>query len=452
MPIRTFAQTTILAIFLFTVSPQTYAQDDLSSIYLQALQSDPLLREAEANRLASNEGKTQALSNLLPQISASANYSSTDSSGISVSEFFPQGSPNDESSSSTGWNVQLQQSLFDWNRWINLKSAEKNVLKSNLDFEISKQDLILRVASSYFAVLAAQDVLDFEKASKEAIARQLEQANTRFEVGLVAITDVQEAQAAYDQAIASEIDAKRRSALAIENLREITGQQVKNLARPQADFELGPPAPASQEVWVNQSLDQNLSLLSARMSAEISRDNIDSQKTGHYPTLSLNLNRRGSDSDRDDFIRDISSTGSGNSTTFGVQLNVPIYSGGRTSSQTRQAVYQHRASKERVERITRETERSTRDAYLNVLSNISKIRALKQAVCSSQTALKATEKGFEVGTRTTVDVLNSRRTLLDSERNYSQSRYDYLSNLLNLKRAAGTLSQADIDQINSLLE
>ena len=188
------------------------------------------------------------------------------------------------------------------------------------------------------------------------------------------------------------------------------------------------------------------------MSAEISRDNIDSQKTGHYPTLSLNLNRRGSDSDRDDFIRDISSTGSGNSTTFGVQLNVPIYSGGRTSSQTRQAVYQHRASKERVERITRETERSTRDAYLNVLSNISKIRALKQAVCSSQTALKATEKGFEVGTRTTVDVLNSRRTLLDSERNYSQSRYDYLSNLLNLKRAAGTLSQADIDQINSLLE
>ena len=453
MPIRTFTQITFLAIFLFTVSSQSLAQDDLSSIYQQALQSDPLLREAEANRLANNEGKTQALSNLLPQISAGASYGTTDSRGTSVSEFIPGGSsPNDDSTTSNSWNIQLQQSLFDWNRWVNLKSAEKTILKSNLDFEVSKQDLILRVASSYFAVLAAQDVLDFEKASKEAIARQLEQANTRFEVGLVAITDVQEAQAAYDQAIASEIDAKRRSALAIENLREITGQQVKGLARPHADFELGPPTPASQEAWVNQSLNQNLSLLSARMSAEISRDNIDSQKTGHYPTLSLSLNRSGSDSDRDEFINNTSSTGSGNSTTIGVQLNVPIYSGGRTSSLTRQAVYQHRASKERVERITRETERATRDAYLNVLSNISRIRALKQAVRSSQTALQATEKGFEVGTRTTVDVLNSRRTLLDSERNYSQSRYDYLSNLLNLKRAAGTLSQADIDEINSLLD
>ena len=449
---RTFPQIFLFATLIFLAMPQSIAQDDLSSIYQQALQSDPLLREAEANRLASNEGKTQAFSNLLPQISASAGYSQTDNSGISVSEFFPQGSPNDDSSSSNSWNVQLQQSLFDWNRWLNLKSAEKNVLKSNLDFEISKQDLILRVARSYFAVLAAKDVLEFEQGSKEAIARQLEQANTRFEVGLVAITDVQEAQAAYDQAIASEIDAKRRSALAIENLREITGQQVKDLARPQADFELGPPAPASQDVWVNESLEQNLSLLSARMAAEISRDNIDSQKTGHYPTLSMNLRRGGNDSDRDDFIRDISSTGSGNSSTFGVQLNVPIYSGGRTSSLTRQAIYQHRAAKERVERITRETERATRNAYLNVLSNISNIRALKQAVRSSQTALKATEKGFEVGTRTTVDVLNSRRTLLDSERNYSQSRYDYLSNLLNLKRAAGTLSQADIDEINSLLE
>ena len=449
---RTYPLIFLFATLIFLVMPQSFAQDDLSSIYQQALQSDPLLREAEANRLASNEGKAQAFSNLLPQISASAGYSQTDNSGISVSEFFPQGSPNDDSSSSNSWNVQLQQTLFDWNRWLNLKSAEKNILKSDLDFEISKQDLILRVARSYFAVLAAKDVLEFEQGSKEAIARQLEQANTRFEVGLVAITDVQEAQAAYDQAIASEIDAKRRSALAIENLREITGQQVKDLARPQADFELGPPAPASQDVWVNESLEQNLSLLSARMAAEISRDNIDSQKTGHYPTLSMNLRRGGNDSDRDDFIRDISSTGSGNSSTFGVQLNVPIYSGGRTSSLTRQAIYQHRAAKERVERITRETERATRNAYLNVLSNISNIRALKQAVRSSQTALKATEKGFEVGTRTTVDVLNSRRTLLDSERNYSQSRYDYLSNLLNLKRAAGTLSQADIDEINSLLE
>jgi len=339
MPNRILFQLSLAASLVFAFGFSTQAQEDLASIYQQALQSDPLLREAEANRLASNEGKTQALSNLLPQVSASAGYSQTDSQGISVSEFFPQGNPNDDSSDSSNWNLQLNQSLFDWNRWVNLKSAEKSVLRSNLDFEISKQDLIVRVASSYFAVLAAQDVLKFEQASKEAIARQLEQANTRFEVGLVAITDVQEAQAAYDQAIANEIDAKRRSALAIENLREITGQQVKELARPKADLNLGPPAPESQDAWVNQSLEQNLNLLSARMSAEISRDNIDSQKSGHYPTLSLNVTRRGGDSDRDDFIRDISSSGSSNSTTVGVQLNVPIYSGGRTSSLTRHLMY-----------------------------------------------------------------------------------------------------------------
>ena len=439
--------TTVLASSFNT----SYAKDDLSSIYQQALQSDPLLREAEATRLANNEARALALSNLLPQVSAGAGYNKSDSQGVSVSQIFPQGSPNDDASTTNSWSLQLQQSIFDWGSWVGLKRADKTILKSGLDFEVSRQDLIIRVANRYFAVLAAEDVLTFERASKEAIARQLDQTNTRFEVGMVAITDVHEAQAAFDQAIASEIDAKRRLALAKENLREITGRKVTELASPLVDLELGPPNPESEEVWVNKSLDQNLTLLSARMSAEIARSDIESQKTGHYPTVSLNLTRNGSDADRDDFIRDISSSGANNSTSLGVQLNVPIYSGGRTSSQVRQSVYQHRAAIERVERITRETERETRDAYLNVLANVSRIRALKQAVRSSQTALQATETGFEVGTRTTVDVLNSRRTLLDSERNYSQSRYDYLSNLLVLKRASGILDQTDIDEMNQLL-
>jgi len=443
---------TIVLILSNSILPSVHAKDDLNSVYQQALQSDPLLREAEANRLATAESKAQAMSGLLPQISASAGFNKNESQGLSVSEFFPAGNPNNDSSNSDSWALQLQQTLFDWNRWVNLKSAEKTVSKSQIDFNISKQDLMLRVARSYFAVLGAQDVLEFEQGSKEAIARQLEQANTRFEVGLVAITDVQEAQAAYDQAVASEIDAKRIAALTKENLREITGQQINDLARPKTDLQAGPPIPQEQNVWVNEALSQNLNLLSARMDAEIAQDNISSQKTGHYPTLNLSVGRNGGSSDREDFIRDINSSGSNNSTSVGVRLNVPIYSGGRTSSLTRQAVYQHRAAKERVERITRETERATRDAYLNVLSNVSKIKALKQAVKSAQTALEATEKGFEVGTRTTVDVLNSRRALLDSERNYAQSRYDYLNNILNLKRAAGTLNLNDINEVNSLLE
>ena len=452
MPQNFLYRIVIIGCLVINLIPISQAKDDLTSIYQQALQSDPLLREAEANRLANNEARAQALSNLLPQVSAGANYNQNQNKGISVSQFFPQGSPNDDSSNSNSWSLQLQQSLFDWNRWIGLKRADKTILKSELDFNITRQDLILRVASSYFAVLAAQDVLKFEQASKEAIVRQLEQTNTRFEVGLVAITDVHEAQAAHDQAIASEIDAKRKLALAKGNLREITGRKVTELATPKADLQLGPPLPNAEDTWVNMAQDQNLNLLSARMAAQIARDDIDSQKTGHYPTVSMSISRNGSDSDRDDFIQNITSTGSNNSTSFGVQLSVPVYSGGRTSSQIRQSVFQHRAAIERVERITRETERETRDAYLNVLANVSRIRALSQAVRSSQTALQATETGFEVGTRTTVDVLNSRKTLLDSERNYSQSRYDYLSNLLNLKKAAGTLGQPDIDKINNLLE
>ncbi|MBT8141986.1 MAG: TolC family outer membrane protein [Gammaproteobacteria bacterium] len=441
----------LIALTVLGLQNPVLAKDDLASIYQQALQSDPLLREADANRLATNESRAQAFSNLLPQVTAGAGYNQSDSRGTSVSEFFPQGNPNDDSSTSSSWQLQLQQSLFDWDRWINLKRADKTILKSELDFDIARQDLIIRVAQSYFAVLAAQDVLSFEQASKEAIARQLDQTNTRFEVGLVAITDVQEAQAAYDQAIASEIDAKRRLALAKENLREIIGRKAEELAKPKSTFVMGPPSPESENFWVDTSMEKNLNLLSSRMSAKIARDDIDSSKTGHYPTLNMSLSRSGSDSDRDDFINNISSNGARNSTSVGVQLNVPIYSGGRTSSLVRQSVYQHRAAIERVERITRETERATRDAYLNVLSDVSRVRALAQAVKSSQTALQATETGFEVGTRTTVDVLNSRRSLLDAERNYAQSRYDYLLNMLRLNRASGLLDQSHLNEINSLL-
>jgi len=394
---------------------------------------------------------------MLPQITAGAGRGDRSSAGNQVTFIDNDNDPSTpdiignvgfaSSSDSENWSLNLNQSLFNWRNWVGLDIASKQIAKADIDYNIQQQDLLTRVATNYFAVLAAYDVLSFEQASKTAIQRQLDQTNTRFEVGLVAITDVQEAQAAFDQAVASEIDAKRRVALAKDNLREIIDSKVDALAKPITDLPLTPPLPATEQVWVDQALQNNLSLLSTRMDAEIARDNIRSQKTGHYPTLDLSATRSGNVTDSNNAFNSSDTRG----TNLNLSLNVPLYSGGGTSSRVRESVYQYRAAKERTERNTRQVERTTRDAYLNVLSNISRVRALQQAVRSSQTALEATEKGFEVGTRTTVDVLNSRRSLLDAERNYSQARYDYLNNLLALKRASGELGEKDIAQINSWL-
>jgi len=446
----------LLLFILF--STDICAKDDLLSVYRQALISDPLLREADANRLATGERKTQAKSLMLPQISASAGLGDRSTDGSQVGFIDTDNDPTtppiignqnfSTGSDSKNWQFDISQSLFNWDHWVGLDRAEKQIEKAEIDFNISQQDLVARVTNRYFAVLAAQDVLRFEKASKEAINRQLEQTNTRFEVGLVAITDVQESQAAYDQAIASEINAMRQLALAKDNLREIVGVELEALAEPQSDFPLALPTPNDDQVWVDQAIQNNLNLLSTRMAAEIAHDNIRSQQTGRYPTLGIRASRSGGESNSNNAFDDRNTR----STNFSLSLNVPIYSGGATTSRIRESIYQYRAAKERVERITRETERETRNAYLNVEANILRAKALKQAVKSSQTALSASEKGFEVGTRTTVDVLNARRSLLDAERNYSQSRYDYLTNLLVLKRVSGVLTEADISQINNWLD
>jgi len=442
---------------LFAENDSATNKYDLLNVYQLALTSDPLIREAQHNRLATGERKAQALSAMLPQISAGAGRGDSSSSGSQVTFVDNDNDPTtpdvvgnvgfNSSSDSENWSLRLNQSIFDWNNWVNLDIAERQIAKANIDYDINQQDLLTRVANNYFGVLAAQDVLNFEQASKEAIKRQLDQTNTRFEVGLVAITDVQEAQAAYDQAISSEIDAKRRLALAKENLREIIDVKVDALAKPKSDLPLKPPLPDTEQAWVDQALQNNLNLLSVRMDTEIARENIRSQRTGHYPTLDLSATRDGNRRDSNNAFNSSDTRG----TNFNLSLRVPIYSGGAVSSRVKESVYQYRAAKERTERATREVERTTRDAYLNVLANISRVKALKQAVKSSQTALEATEKGFEVGTRTTVDVLNSRRSLLDAERNYSQARYDYLTNLLALNRASGALSKANIVEINSWL-
>lgn len=453
------------------VTPPAFSAD-LLQVYERALQNDPQIREAEANRLASRESKPQALASLLPQIDGSGSYTKTHSEQNYIDLYdnpdpdAPEDAPEVpfpvrtvSATRDASWELSLRQTIFRWDQWMTLKRADAEVAQAEADFQAAQQDLIQRTAQRYFDVLAAQDTVDSAQATLEAYSRQLEQADKRFEVGLIAITDVQETRAAHDEAAASVIEAKRSLATAQELLRELTGEPFETLAAPIDDLPLKSPDPQNVEQWVTTALEQNLSVVSARLATDIAKQDVRVERAGHLPTLDLVASHQGTDSSghEDSGIRGGAITrtpGEADSedNTIGLQISIPIYSGGGTSSRVRQRVYLHRAARERLEREIRETERSTRDAYLGVLSEISRVQALKQAVASGQTALQATEAGFEVGTRTTVDVLDSRRRLFDAQTNYSSSRYDYLLNILQLQLASGTLNRADLEEINSWLK
>ena len=455
----------LFALLCTLAAPGLAAATSLLEVYQQALQSDPLIHEAEARRMAALELVPQARGFLLPQITAGGAWFQGSDSGL---QQFSQEDPltgivdfrtvsADSDFDGFGWNAELRQTLFRWDQFVGLKQAGKRVAKAEVDFEAAQQDLIVRVVIRYFDVLAAEDRLTSIHADRLAIARQLEQAKQRFEVGLIAITGVQESQAAYDRSVADEIQAKRELATSREFLREITGEYIPTLSAPSESFPLQSPNPADEASWIDQAMVQNLALLSSRFSEDIARDEISFRRTGHYPTLELVANYTTSDTDIKNLTIGGDTTLNSNFPTgstrdsISVQFSVPLFAGGRTTSRVREAVYLHRASREQLQRVVRETERQTRDAYLSVLSEISRVNALAQAVTSSRTALEATQAGFDVGTRTIVDVLNSQRSLYIAITNYYQSRYNYIGNVLRLKLAAGDLQIQDLEEIDRYL-
>ena len=441
--------------------PLTGNATSLIDVFEDALVNDPLLKEALANKEAISESRPQARSLLLPQINASGSYSDSDINGRST---FQQKTSIGTVTNTTGflqesettqWDVSIRQTIFDFGAWMNLKKANKTVAQAEIDYLAAEQQLMVRVATAYFNVLAAQDTLESEQAARQAIEKQLDQSRKRFDVGLIAITDVQEAQAAYDQSIANEITAKRNLATSKESLRAITDNYPSNLLKPDDGLPLIMPNPQSETDWVNTSLEQNLSFLSAQLGTEIARSEVKVQRSGHFPTIGVQAQKRDTNSDsfRSDSGGDFNPADTENiNEGIGVQVNIPIFSGGQTSSRVRQAVARHRASKEKLERVGRETTRNARDSYLGVISGIATVKALQQSVKSSAIALQATEAGYEVGTRTTVDVLDARRRLYSSQRNLAISKYDYLKNIIQLKQAAGTLSKDDLIQINDWLK
>ncbi len=434
-------KTVVLAAWLAILSPAAYGTDLVES-YQLALQNDPRINAAEAARFAVGEAKPQSRAQLLPNINFQAE-GATNTRETTRSGGFPL--PRTESFSATGYSLNITQPVYRHELIVGLRQADARVAQAEADYQAAEQELVLRVAERYFNVLAAMDNLEFARAEKKAVGRQLEQAKQRFEVGLIAITDVHEAQARYDLTVAEEIRVENQLADARDALREITNQPAKALLPLQDEIPLVAPAPADVEEWVQLAGKQNLQIVSARYGTEIAREEISRQRAGHYPTLDLVASRSNSDVN--------SRFGSDSETdTIGLELNLPIFEGGLVNSRTREARYRFDEAKQNLIEQRRTALRQTRDAYLGVLAGISRVKALKQAVISNEKALEATNAGFEVGTRTIVDVLLSQRELFRAQRDYANSRYEYILETLRLKQAAGILADTDIKAINQWLE
>ncbi len=414
---------------------------DLTEVYTLAETNDPIYRQVVFSYLATQESKPQARALLLPSANLSANTTENDQT-ISSAGF---GASGDANFNSHGYNFDVTQPIFRWDRYLSLKQTDSLIQQAEAEKLSAQQDLIIRVSVAYFTVLAAMDNIEFTKAETKSLSRQLEQANQRFEVGLTAITDVHEAQAGFDRATADDILAGNLLDNARENLREITGEYITELASLGISMPLVSPEPNDIDQWSKTAESQNMNIIAAKHNMENSRQEINIQNAGHLPTLDLVADHGYNVSGGRFGDTKIRSTG------IGLELKVPIYQGGLISSKSKEARYLYDQSRQRLEQAFRAAQKETRQAYLGVISGISRVAALKQALVSSETALKATETGFEVGTRTAVDVVASERTTLDAKRQHARARYDYLLDSLRLKQAAGTLSPDDLKQISAWL-
>lgn len=417
----------MLTISSFTV----HSASSLMEIYELSLENDPTYLAAEAANKATHKSVSISNSSFFPSLNV-----------------FASGTSRDEHSDiSENYTAIISQKLYNWSDIVSYQQAKRDIKIADADLKAAKQDLILRVAESYFGVLSAKDNITFARAEKQAIARQLDQAKQRFDVGLVAITDVHEAQARYDRSVAQGIAAGNELDAALESLREITGQYHENLSLLDKKTILLEPIPNNIDEWTKMALGNNLALYSARLATEKARESISLQRAGYHPTLGLNVAYNSSNSNSGGPSSEVAEEG----TTIKLTLGLNLYSGGATSARIDQAQHYYQQSKEFLEKETRKTQRKVRNAYLRVIAGISLAKALGQAVISSQSALRASEAGFEVGTRTTVDVLLARRQLFSAHTDHSQARYSYINQLLRLKDAAGSLDKKDLEQVNGWL-
>ncbi|MDH4555074.1 channel protein TolC [Pseudomonas sp. BN417] len=426
------------------------AKTDLVTVYKDAVDNNADLAAARANYDAVREVVPQARSGLLPQINGGATSNDTRTKLDEPSNTF--------SRSGIAYQATLSQPIFRADRWFQLQAAEATTEQAALEFSATQQNLILQTAETYFAVLRAQDNLASTKAEEAAFKRQLDQANERFDVGLSDKTDVLEAQAGYDTARANRIIAERSVDDAFQALVTLTNREYASLEGILHTLPIVVPAPNDAKAWVDTASQQNLNLQASNHAVDAAEETLRQRKAGHAPTLDAVASYQKGDNDSLGFSNVDSTPGQApfgsdvEQRSIGLQLNIPIYSGGLTSSQVRESYQRLNQTEQLRESLRRTVVQNTRNFHRAVNTDVEQVKARKQSIISNQSALEATEIGYQVGTRNIVDVLDAQRQLYSSVRDYNNARYDYILDNLRLKQTAGTLSPADLEALAGFLK
>lgn len=413
--------------------------ENLLQVYKQARESNPNLRKTAADRDAAYEKINEARSPLLPQLGLIAGYTYTNGYRDS----------RDTNSNATSGSLALTQTIFDMSKWRQLTLQEKTAGISDVTFQTSSQQLILDTATAYFNVLSAIDSLSYTQAQKQAVYRTLDQTTQRFNVGLVAITDVQNARSNYDTVLAAEVIARNTLDNALEKLRQVTGTFYPELASLNTG-RFNTQRPEAVNTLLKEAEARNLSLLSARLAQDLAREQIRSAQTGYMPTVDFSASTAISNTNNSGSRNTLSDADIGQN-KVGLSFNLPLYNGGETNSKVQQAQYNFVGASEQLESAHRNVVQTVRSSFNNVNASISSINAYKQAVVSAQSSLDAMEAGYQVGTRTIVNVLDATTALYNAKQQLSTARYTYLINQLNIKFALGTLNENDLLMLNGAL-
>ncbi len=423
------------ALALWTTTPSWGA--DLLAIYRQAVDTNPERLTSFRQQESRQEELNQAFGLLLPTVGASA--------GLARTELFNESARSQPDSTDLQYGLSASQPLYDASLLAGIERAKASRSQADAAVQVAEQQLLLSLTQAYFGILQAEAQLTFALKNKEAIARQLEQAKRRFEVGLITITDVQEAQARFDEAVAIEIAAQVGVADAKEALRRLAGGYFDQVALLRDNADTTPKGQENGDFWAEQALLKNPAVRQAQFAVEAARAVVSVRQADRLPTVNATAQLGGSHSS-------VSVIGRRNTAQIGVELRVPIYQGGNLSSRLRQAAFDYEATKQQLVSQQRQVVLQARQAFQNIVADTSRIQALRQTVVSSRSALDAIQAGFEVGTRTIVDVLDAERNLIAAERDLSLARIDQILNQFNLLQAAGALDEAALSQVNGWLD
>jgi len=427
------------SLLLYSTAP--VFSESLLEVYQHAKLNDAQLKISEAGYLAALEAKPQVLSALKPRVDLGANASYN----LQYTGRTTRGDDGD-AFLNLGYELSLSKPLINKKLEAQVEQVDASILQAKAGLEADGQDLIIRVAEAYFQYLNANETLAFAKAEKNAIGRQLNQVKAYFEAGRSAITDVKEAQARYDLTTAQVEVAKQQIDVSRETLRAITTRYYKSLNGAADNIPLLTPKPKNIEAWAKSAIANSKQLVAAEQAVYVAQKVVDIERAARAPKLDLFAKQRGSSRFGEDHIDQDSLDAS-----VGVQFSMPLYQGGNISSRIREARHKLHQTQQQLELQKRLATQQTRAAYLTIISGLAQVKALKQALNSTQTAARATQAGFEAGTRTAVDVLLSLRETFSAKRDYTTARYDFLLNTLKLKQAAGTLSEADLAAVSKLL-